>query len=146
MPSLPSTGNPTGRPKAYLDPDRVRELSALGLSQEQAAHRLGCSQRTLAFYIASDPVITEAWRGGKAKAIETAAKTIYDRGLAGSDACLIFWLKCQANWAPPKQDIKITMTPAGPLIDGHISDLANHHAALLDGPDLDSVPDAEIVE
>lgn len=149
--AYPPTGKPNNRPRLVLSVERVRELSALGLSQEQAAYRLGCALRTFAHYLATDADIAEAWRSGKARAIEDAAKTIWARGMAGSDACLIFWLKCQANWAPPKTDVKITITPSGPLIDAHISDLALDHSRLLDGPNpddiiLDNVSDIEIVE
>lgn len=146
MSGYPPTTVPKGRPRVNLPIDRVRELSALGLSQEQAAYRLGCAPRTFGWHLANDPTLKDAWLSGKANAIEDAARTIWQRGMNGSDACLIFWLKCQANWAPPKQDIKITMTPAGPLIDGHVTDIALEHSKLLDGPNPDDIPDIPDIE
>lgn len=148
MPNYAPSPNPRGRPSIVLPVARVRELSKLGMTQEQAAHRLGCSHRTLSHLIATDPDIADAWRGGKAEAIEQASKTAWERGMAGSDVLLALWLKSHAQWGPKPAllNVNVNTQSGGPLIDAHITDLALDHSRLLDGPNPDDIPDAEIVE
>jgi hypothetical protein len=61
---------------------------------------------------------------------------------------LALWLKSHAGWnpRPPTVNVNLGNNQAGPLIDGHVSDIALEHSRLLDGPNPDDIIDIEIVE
>lgn len=130
---IPVSSNKGGRPRAFFPLDRIRELAALGLTQEQAANRLGYSGKTLGDAMQVDPALRDAWRVSKATAIAKIADTLYQKAASGDTGAMIFWLRCQAGWTAAKSDtnVRVSVTSTGPTIDGHIEDMAADHARLL---------------
>ena len=138
---------PVGRPLAEIDYVAIAEMAKLGLAIETIADRLGVDRRTLYNHLGKNAELKAAYNAGVADLVAVAAGKLRDMVERGDLGAVIFTLRTKGGFVVPKQEVAVTVShAAGPLIDGHISDLANHHAALLDGPDLDSVPDAEIVE
>lgn len=71
----------------------TRQLSAIGLKSEQIARLIGCGKTTLF------DKLHEELKLGAAEATATIAKTLFNKAKDGDNACMMFWLKCRANWS-----------------------------------------------
>lgn len=70
----------------------VRELKAAGCTHVYIARRLGICDDILGKHYATE--LEDAMQG----AVAEMARSLYARGLAGDNACAIFWLKSRAGW------------------------------------------------
>jgi hypothetical protein len=84
-----------GRPKfepAEKQRAQVAALVACGVPRAQVATFIGVDNKTLTKYFRKE--LKEA----KHLANSRIATTLYQKALAGDVVCMLFWLKCQANW------------------------------------------------
>ena len=129
-----------GRPRVDIDMNEVRRLAALGLSAEVIADRLGVSRKSLFNVMNRDPAVRDAMNQGLSEGIDFAASKLHDLINEGNLGAICFYLRTR-SWIPPKAEVTVTVRNGdtnGPLtIDGHVSDLAEEHRRLLDGPNPD---------
>jgi predicted DNA-binding protein (UPF0251 family) len=129
-----------GRPRVDIDMNEVRRLAALGLAADNIADRLGVSRKTLFNVMNRDPAIRDAMDQGLSAGIDFAASKLHDLISQGNLGAICFYLRTR-SWIPPKSEVTVTVRNGdmnGPLtIDGHVSDIAEEHRRLLDGPNPD---------
>jgi hypothetical protein len=77
---------------------QVETLAAHGLTMQQLADALGIHVSTLMGKKAQYEEFNEAIKRGKAKGIATVTAKLMDKVRSMDTACIIFYLKCQANW------------------------------------------------
>ena len=86
--------------KAYeptpADRAMVSSLSKTGVPQTVIGKRIGIGPKTLRRYF------REELDKGNAEACSKVATTLYERGIDGDNACLIFWAKTQMGWSEHK--------------------------------------------
>ncbi len=91
--------NKCGRKKKSLvSAEVVRSLSARGLTKEQIAASLGMHPRTFYRQQQENEEINLAFEAGRAHAVLLASDKLFEKALAGDNACLIFWLKARGGW------------------------------------------------
>lgn len=138
---------PVGRPPTVIDYQMVGELAKLGLTTDTIADRLGIDRKTLWNHMGKVPELRAAYNAGVADLVTLAASKL--RGLVEQSdlGAIALVLRTRGNFVTPKQEVSVTVTnQAGPLIDGHVSDIALEHSRLLDGPNPDDIIDIEIIE
>lgn len=89
------------RPVLDATADHVRQIEELaghGLTQEQIADFFGWSSRTLRNRLTEVPEFAAAYKHGRANAINTIAKTLYQKAVNGDTVSCLFFLKTQAGW------------------------------------------------
>ena len=90
-----------GRTPIELDLEKVEQLAAQGLNEEQIAYSLGISQATITRRKKDNEDFVEALKRGKARGIEQVSNTLWK---AATDpekpnmAAAIFFMKARANW------------------------------------------------
>ena len=84
------------------------------LSVEQMSAYFGICSNTFTAICERDPTILEAYKRGKAKAIENVAQGLVQKALAGDTTSAIFFLKTQARWRETERH-EITGADGGPL-------------------------------
>lgn len=85
-----------GRPGRKYDPelaDKIRELTANGLRQEDIASFIGMSENTMRKLYKSDLV------KGATLANSTVGKKLFEQCVKGDTAALIFWAKTRMGWS-----------------------------------------------
>jgi hypothetical protein len=110
-PLRPTRGRPPHEP---TDATRllVRELKAAGCTNAYIARRVGIGEDTLARHYGAE--IEDAMQA----AVSEMARSLYARGLAGDNACAIFWLKCRAGWREKGDDHEATQaTPVKVVVE-----------------------------
>lgn len=101
------------------------------------------SRRTLYERMKESPKLREAMDVGVSQAVDKAAEKLQELIEAGNLGAVIYYLRAKGGWST-KHEVTVMVRPdAGPLIDGHIADLAAQHTQLLDGPDLDVDDDSD---
>lgn len=105
-----------GQPKKTLSDAHRAEVETLAavLSVEQMAAYFGICSNTFTAICERDPTILEAYKRGKAKAIENVAQGLVQKALAGDTTSAIFFLKTQARWRETERH-EITGADGGPL-------------------------------
>ena len=81
--------------KSDIDSKMVKNLSGLGITQEQICSLLGMSRNTLTKYY------TEELVQGKAEANASVSRNLFRIATGDGQGAVtagIFWLKCQAGW------------------------------------------------
>lgn len=81
--------------KSDKDSKMVKNLSGLGITQEQICSLLGMSRNTLTKYY------TEELMQGKAEANASVSRNLFRIATGDGQGAVtagIFWLKCQAGW------------------------------------------------
>lgn len=97
--------------------DKVRKLAGNGLPIVMIGRLIGCDKNTLNKYFEHELHL------GSAEATNKIAGKLFSKAMKGDTACLIFWLKCRANW----------------------SERAERNLGVIDGdPELESIPTAEL--
>jgi acyl CoA:acetate/3-ketoacid CoA transferase alpha subunit len=135
-----------------IDYAEVARLAKMGLAADTIADHIGVDRRTLAHHMNRHPALKAAYNAGVADLAVLAAGKLREMVERGDLGAVIFTLRTKGGFTVPKQELAVTVTQtSGPLIDGHISDLALDHSRLLDGPNpddiiLDNVSDIEIME
>lgn len=85
-----------GRPAFERTPEKdaiFDRLAKAGASEEMLAAGIGIDPKTLRKYYPDEIQLTHKQRG------ENVAREIYRRGMAGRDALLMFYAKCQLGWS-----------------------------------------------
>jgi hypothetical protein len=141
--------NKAGRPKAYIDLQRVHDLAAQGLSINHLAAMIGISERALWSRMESDPAVRTAFDTGIAKAVYEASGLVIEKIRAGDVFCAMWFLKNRGGWrVGTTAELTINVRNAAPVptIDmTNINSIAAECSRLLDAPDPDAV-DAEFSE
>ena len=93
-------------PKARVLTDdeliQVEKLSAV-LSVEQMSDYLGIGRTTFYEIMKRQPVVSEHYKRGRAKAIGAIGGGLLQKARAGDTASTIFYLKTQAGWRETEQ-------------------------------------------
>jgi transcriptional regulator with XRE-family HTH domain len=104
--------HPGGRPK-WMPPDleKVKQLAALGLSQEQIARALGISYQTLNERKKEFSEFAEAIKDGASIGVATIGNALYQNAKAGNTVAQIFFMKCRGDFKETViNDTHITFT------------------------------------
>lgn len=86
----------------------VKELSGVGIPQEQIASILGISDDTLRKHFEPEIFV------GRAEAHAKMAQAIYKKALSGSEKIMMFYAKTQMKWKET-DGLEITGANGGPL-------------------------------
>jgi transcriptional regulator with XRE-family HTH domain len=109
----PNLPRKIGRPPIVLpDLDKVEELAAKGLTQEQIAKVLGMHWSTLIEKKRAFPKFSEAIERGKARGTHAMANALYDAGMNGNVSAMTFYLDRRGGW---KQTVELTGKDGGPI-------------------------------
>lgn len=84
------------------------------------ANRMGCTRKTVYSHIENDPVIADAIEDEKQKRGDWAESKLDQRIEEGSDACLIFMLKCQFKDRGYIERQELTGADGAPIFNIHI--------------------------
>ena len=87
-----------GKPRIEIDLDRVTELAAQGLTNEQIAAALGISRTTLQARKRESELFAQAIEKGQALGIEAVSNALFENAKAGNVTAQIFFLKARAKW------------------------------------------------
>lgn len=89
-----------GRPRVKFTPKQTREVETLAavLSVEQIADYFGIASNTFTAIRDRQPEVFEAYKKGRAKAINDVGNGLLKKALDGDTASAIFYLKTQAGW------------------------------------------------
>lgn len=89
-----------GRPKKQLTEAQIEQVEALAavLSKAQIADYFGMSQTTFIEIEKRQPEVSERYKKGRAKAIDSVAQGLLQQAREGNMAAAIFFLKTQAGW------------------------------------------------
>ncbi len=80
----------------------VRELSGLGIPQEDIARLVGISKPTLHSHYKDDLDL------GQAEANVKVGRRLFQKCMDGDTASILFWMKCRARWHE-RHDINVTV-------------------------------------
>ena len=97
--------NPPHRPPRIFSDEEIAECKRLAASvtKTQLADYFGCSFNTLRAAMVRQPLLSEAYRKGKAMAIIQMAGSLQMKGLDGDVGAAKFWLSHQAGWSETKR-------------------------------------------
>ena len=87
-----------GRQKTQIDLEKVEQLAAQGLTEEQICHCLGFTARTLYTHKRENSEISEAIKRGRSKGIAFVSNKLFDQCKDGNITAIIFFLKARAGW------------------------------------------------
>lgn len=87
----------------------VEVLTAAGFTGPDIAESLGVGHMTLKMHL------KEELAHGHTRANRRVAAKLYDKALAGDNACMIFWLKTRAGWRE-KSEMEVTGAAGVPLV------------------------------
>lgn len=95
-----SEKNKGGRPPIILTNEQIAQVEALGavLSIEQIADYFGIGKTTFYAIMERQPEVSERYKIGKAKAIESVAQGLLQQARDGNTSAAMFYLKTQAGW------------------------------------------------
>ena len=97
--------NPPHRPPRVFSDEEIVECRkfASSITKQQLADYFGCSFNTLQAAMVRQPLLSEAYRKGKAMAIIDMAGSLQSKGLDGDVGAAKFWLSHQAGWTETKR-------------------------------------------
>lgn len=106
MAKIGNQGDGGGQPQIVFDDKKIIELEALAstLSKKQVADYFNISDTTLRAIEARQPEVLDAYKRGKAKAIDRVAKNLIKQAEDGNASAAIFYLKTQAGWKEDKAE------------------------------------------
>ena len=106
MAKIGNQGDGGGQPQIVFDDKKIIELEALAstLSKKQVADYFNISDTTLRAIEARQPEVLDAYKRGKAKAINRVANNLIEQAEAGNASAAIFYLKTQAGWKEDKAE------------------------------------------
>ena len=101
--------NKGGRPKNVLSQEQIKEVEALAqfLTVGQIADYLEIGETTFYEIQKRQIEVSEAYKKGKAKAINFVASKLMEKIRDGDTASTLFYLKTQAGWSE-KQYLDVT--------------------------------------
>ncbi len=76
-----------------IDPAKVEQLAAQGLTVKQIAHCLNCSRATLYNRMGSELDVLDAVKRGRAKGIGTITNALFQSAKGGNVTAQIFYMK-----------------------------------------------------
>lgn len=82
-----------------FDLKKVEQYAGLGMSQENIARALGCSERTIRNRLKDDAAFAEAYARGLAKREVKVASMLAQRCNDGDVSAIKFWLQSCAGWS-----------------------------------------------
>ena len=90
----------TGRPLTVLDDDQIELVSGLAavLTKAQLADYFGICENTFREIEERQPLVSEAYKKGRASQIATVAQNLVGKALDGDTTSMMFYLKTQAGW------------------------------------------------
>ena len=90
--------HPGGRPK-WMPPDleKVKQLAAIGLNNEQIARALGISPTTLYERKAEYAEFAEAIKDGAAIGVATIGNALFQSAKNGNTTAQVFFMKCRGG-------------------------------------------------
>lgn len=93
------------RPRIELTDEQIAQVEALAsvLTQEQIADYLGIGRTTFHEILKRQPEVSEQYKKGKAKAVESIANNLITQAKSGNVTAGIFYLKTQAGWREQEQ-------------------------------------------
>lgn len=96
-----------GAPEKTLTDEEKSQVEKLAsvLTKAQLADYFGMCENTYRKLEEGDPILYEAYKKGKAKAIAIVASNLVNQAQKGNIAAAIFYLKTQAKW---KETIDLT--------------------------------------
>ena len=106
----------TGRKRIAIDVTLVEEFAGEGLTQEQIAHSLGISPRTLDKRKADSAEFADAIKRGKARGIQFVANALMALIKDGNVPATIFYLKCRAGWRETDKPDTLSVSTGDKLI------------------------------
>ena len=91
--------------------ETVEEWARNGLTQQQIANNLGIGLTTLKDYMKKSPLINDAIRYGKEKAVAQVENALFKKALEGNMSAIIFYLKnrCPERWMDKKEPAEIEL-------------------------------------
>lgn len=92
--------NKGGRPATVLDDEQLAQVEALAavLTSEQIADYFGIGRTTFYDLMDRDSQVSERYKKGRAKAINSVARGLLLKAQDGDNAAMMFYLKTQAGW------------------------------------------------
>jgi len=95
-----------GRPRKKLNDEQIAQVEALAayLSIEQISAYLGMSKVTFYEIMKRQPIISERYKRGKAKAIVSISQGLIREAQAGNTTAAMFYLKTQAGWREKEKE------------------------------------------
>jgi len=98
--------------KKDIDLDKVEQLAAQGLSEQQIADSLGISRSTIDRRKRDDDAFVAALKRGKHRGVEAVTNALFTAATVGEKpnvSAMIFYLKNRAGWRD-RQDITADVT------------------------------------
>ena len=94
------SSNPVGRPLVVFDDQQIAQVEALAsvLTKGQLADYFNICENTFREAESRQPLISEAYKRGKSKAIAGVGSNLLSQARKGNVTAAIFYLKTQAGW------------------------------------------------
>jgi len=89
------------RPKRTFSPedlDKIAKMSGHGMTIEQIGHIFGLERAQFNEYVAKIPELKQTILKGRSLALKQITETLFSKAMSGDNTCLIFYLKCRAQW------------------------------------------------
>ena len=99
-------GDGSGRPLIEFTDTQVAQVEALAavLSKKQTADYMGVSETTFREIEGRQEEVSDAYKRGKAKAINRMGQSLVMQAEDGNTSAAIFYLKTQAGWRETDND------------------------------------------
>lgn len=82
-----------------IDLEKVEQLAAQGLTQEQIADCLGMSPRAYHYSKSSDAEIAAAVKRGQAKGVAVVTNKLFEAARGGQAWAICFYMKTRGGWS-----------------------------------------------
>jgi hypothetical protein len=91
--------------------EKIEQYAAQGLTQEQISHNLNMHSSTYFDHKRKNPLISEAFKRGKAKGVQVITNALFNKAAEGDNTAMIFYLKNRDrdNWGD-KKEINVNTT------------------------------------
>lgn len=86
-----------------LDLEKVEQLAAQGLTQQQIADCLGISDRTLYERKRTSAEVAEAIKRGQAKGVAVVTNKLFEAARGGQPWAICFYMKTRGGWSEKQQ-------------------------------------------
>jgi len=114
-----------GRKRLEITEAELPQLEKLAavLTVEQIADFFGMSRRTLFQRMKEDEDVADAYRKGRAMAINDVAESLLNKAKNGDTASMCFFLKCQAGWREKDTIEQLDPREVAEQIQGHLAEM-----------------------
>lgn len=97
-----------------LDLEKIEQLAAQGLTQEQIAACLGIGERTLYKRKNAEAEVAEAIKRGQAKGVAVVTNKLFEAARGGQAWAICFYMKTRGGWSE-RQSIEHSGPGGGPV-------------------------------